>query len=172
MEFRSSNVAGFVHFQGDLITNVSSNAAGPSSHGIHLTGGSTGGIVQPAGDEANIALNLRGKGTGGVSIGSSAGSTSFVTLVQKYRVDWTLPAVSSAGTAGASVDSTVTMTGLTTSSILVVGQTQIWNSTTDPGIIVTARCSTADELKITTVNTGPSSLSGSTKSFTLLQFGF
>jgi hypothetical protein len=75
MEFRSTNLNGFVHYQGDVVTNVSSN--GGSSHGVHLTGGSTGGIVTAAGDEANIALNVGGKGTGPTRIGNSSSPIVF-----------------------------------------------------------------------------------------------
>lgn len=71
MEFRSSNVTGFVHFQGDVVSNVSS--ASGSSHGVQLTGGSTGGIVQPAGDEASIGLNIRAKAAGPLNLGTSTG---------------------------------------------------------------------------------------------------
>lgn len=65
MIFRSSNTH-FTHFGGDLVSNVE------SSHGVQLTGGSTGAIVQPAGDDNNILLTIRGKGTGAVQIGNSS----------------------------------------------------------------------------------------------------
>ena len=77
MEFRSSNVQGYVHFQGDIISNVSSGGPQNSSHGVHLTGGSTGGVVTAAGDEANITLNLFGKGTGAVRLGNSSSPVVF-----------------------------------------------------------------------------------------------
>ena len=48
MEFRSTNDQGYTHLKGDLVTNVSSGGVQNSSHGVHLTGGSTGGIVQAA----------------------------------------------------------------------------------------------------------------------------
>lgn len=71
MEFRSSNTK-YVHFGGDILSNVDDG----SSYGVHLTGGSTAGIVQAAGDTTNINLIVRGKGAGAVTVGSSAGSTS------------------------------------------------------------------------------------------------
>lgn len=199
MNRRSTNDIGYTHFGGDVTAQVN------SSHGVRLSGGSTGGIVEAVGDDTNVTLMLRGQGTGAivgqstsgrglligsdgsVTLGNSSASvtlsvgvagalvglsTSALQLIQKYRIDWTLPALSTAGAAGASADSTVAVVGLTTSSILLFGQTQAWNSTLDPGIIVTVRCSTADELKITSHNVGPSSVSGSTKSGTLLQFAF
>lgn len=66
MIYRSTNPTGYSHFGGDVTSNVD------SSHGVQLTGGSTGGIVQPVGDDANISLSLLGKGTGGVVIGNSS----------------------------------------------------------------------------------------------------
>jgi hypothetical protein len=77
MIFRSSNTSGYTHFGGDVVSNVE------SSHGVQLTGGSTGGIVQPVGDDTDITLKLLGKGAGGVVIGNSsqavtiAGGTAF-----------------------------------------------------------------------------------------------
>ena len=76
MIFRSTNTR-FTHFGGDVVSNVE------SSHGVMLTGESTGGVVQPVGDDANISISLLGKGTGGVVIGNSsqavtlAGGTAF-----------------------------------------------------------------------------------------------
>lgn len=54
------------HVTGDFFSNTE------SSHGVQLTGGSTGGVVQPAGDDANISISLVGKGTGGVKVGNSS----------------------------------------------------------------------------------------------------
>lgn len=68
MERRSSNTAGFVHFGGDVTAHVH------SSHGVRLSGGSTGGIVEAVGDDTNVTLRLRGQGAGGVIIGNSSQS--------------------------------------------------------------------------------------------------
>jgi hypothetical protein len=65
MNIRSTNDR-FTHFGGDVWSNVE------SSHGVQLTGGSTGGIIEPVGDDANITLRVRGKGTGGVLLGNSS----------------------------------------------------------------------------------------------------
>lgn len=175
MEFRSSNSIGYVHFQGDIVSNVSSGGVDNSSHGVRLTGGSTGGIVTAAGDETNIALNITPKGSGPLFLNSTTmlvgnRSTSLLAYIQRYRIDWTMPAVSSAGINA--VDTTLAVTGVTTNAMYIIQQTQIWNSTMDPGLMVTARCSTANELKITVGNFGPSSVSGSTVSANLLQFGW
>lgn len=65
MEFRSTNVIGYSHFQGDLVTNVG------SSHGVQISGGSTGGSIFPVGDDANISLTIGSKGTGALNLGST-----------------------------------------------------------------------------------------------------
>jgi hypothetical protein len=184
MEFRSTNDRR-VHFQGDIVSNVSSGGVGNSSHGIHLTGGSTGGIVTAAGDETNIALNVFGKGTGPLVLGSTgaaavlnstttrigSASTSNIAMVQRYFVEFTVPALSTDATAGAYAESSVTVTGLTTNSVLVLGQRVAWNSTFG-GIGIRVRCSTANSLNVAFSNFGGSTLSGSTMSAYLLQYKF
>jgi hypothetical protein len=72
MEYRSTNAAGWTHHQGDLVSNVA------SSHGVRLTGGSTGGILEAAGDDTNISLVVRGKGAGAVVVGNSSSPLSVV----------------------------------------------------------------------------------------------
>ena len=67
MLFRSTN-AKFVHFSGDIVSNVDD-----SSHGVKLSGGSTGGVVEAVGDETNIGLTVRPKGSGPLVLGSSGG---------------------------------------------------------------------------------------------------
>jgi hypothetical protein len=68
MNSRSTNNA-FTHFSGDVVSNVE------SSHGVQLTGGSTGGVVQAFGDDTDISLTVRGKGAGGVVLGTGTAST-------------------------------------------------------------------------------------------------
>ena len=173
MEFRSTNDQGYTHLKGDLISNVSSGGVQNSSHGVHLTGSNTGGIIQAAGDETNIRLIVRGKGSGGVSLGSTAQSTTALAFIQRYRIDWTVPALSSAGLDASFGDSTVTVTGATTNSIYVFQERVNLNSTNSTGLFVSrVRCSTADEIRITVANGGASTISGSTMSGYLLQVGF
>lgn len=76
MLFRSSNFK-FTHYQGDLVSNVDDG----SSHGCHLTGGSTGAVFTAAGDEANIAVRLTGKGTGPTVVGNSSSPVSITGTV-------------------------------------------------------------------------------------------
>lgn len=176
MERRSTNDIGYVHFQGDIVSNVG------SSHGIRLTGGSTGGVVEPFGDDTSISIRLQGRNAGLVNIGNSTGgtvtldstgnrvgnaSTSSIERIQRYFVQYTIPALSSGPAAS---ESTVTVTGLTTNSILILQNRLINNSTGQ--VSLQARCSTANELTIQFINHTDSTLSGSTQSAYLLQFRF
>jgi hypothetical protein len=93
MDYRSTNLR-FVHYGGDV------TAAIESSHGVQLSGGSTGGIVQAVGDDANISLTVRGKGTGGVVIGNSSqtvtlGSGTGFKGAFSTTLAWTHAAISS-----------------------------------------------------------------------------
>lgn len=175
MEARSTNQVGYGHLQGDIISNVA------SSHGVQLTSDSTFAIVRPFSDNANPWLLLEGKGTGRVTVANSSqtialastgtivgyGSTTNLRAFQRYRVDWTVPALSSATT----VESTVTVTGLTTNSILLL-QPRLQLNSSVVGITAQARCSTADELVILSQNISQSSISGSTQSAYLFQISF
>ena len=177
MEFRSTNDVGYVHFQGDVISNVSSGYVQNSSHGVHLTGGSTGGIVQPAGDEANISLTVRPKGTGLLALGStsasvrigtdSTNSTTFFSGVQRYIIQFTPTALSSGPSFN---ESTITVTGLTTTANLVF--TPRTNMTGAYSYLV--RCSTAAELKFSESNQSASTIGTgeSTSRGTLLEFRY
>lgn len=69
MEYRSTNAG--QHLSNDLVAGVG------SSHGVQLRGGSTGGLVEAVGDDSNISLTVRGKGTGSVFIGNSSQSVVF-----------------------------------------------------------------------------------------------
>ena len=146
MLFRSTN-SKFTHFQGDVLSNIDD-----SSHGVHLAGGSTGGIVQPCGDEDNIVLAVRGKGTGFTRLGNSSAlarigaSTTGLSNLQRYLVEFTPPALAST----AVVVSTYAVVGLTTNAaILALTPRLIYSSNY---VVHGARCSTADELSVTWSN--------------------
>lgn len=168
MNFRSTNNIGFVHFGGELIANAESN------HGVHLQGGSTGGVVTAAGDNANIALSVAGKGTGAVRVGNSSSpalfggaSTTPVSLIQRRLIQFTVPALSS----HASAASSQTITGLSTTDILLFQPRGELNSTVT-GISLRVMCSTANSLRMLFSNMTESTLSGSTQSGYLLQIAF
>ena len=84
MERRSTNPLGYTHHQYDFTAHVA------SSHGVRLSGGSTGGIVEAVGDDTNVSLTIRGQGTGGLTLGSSgqavsfSGSTSLLTGIIRF----------------------------------------------------------------------------------------
>lgn len=173
MEFRSTNTVGYVHYQGDVVSNVG------SSHGVQLTGGSTGGTVRPIGDDTSITLTLEAKGAGLLNLGQSSatvriggagssGSTTGISMGQRYLVEWTVPAMSSGSTAA---ESTITVAGLTTNSLLFVSPRVQVNSTVI-GVTLHPRCSTTDELVLQMSKIGESSISGSTQSAYLWQFRF
>ena len=92
MEYRSTNANGYVHFQGDVVSNVSSGNAINSSHGVRLTGGSTGGIVESAGDETNIALRLGGK-TQSQAAGCRSARTSCPAMTRKFQSNGQQPSM-------------------------------------------------------------------------------
>lgn len=173
MEFRSTNDIGYSHYQGDIVTNVSSGGVINSSHGVHLTGGSTGGIVQAAGDETNIALTVRGKGAGPLNLISSGalalgGATSTqVTIASTFiTLGSTLGQIQTGGstspwqgfirtaissfatpnfnTTNAMVmETTHTFTGINSSYFIVSNSS---NLSTD-WILVNSRCSTVAEVR-------------------------
>lgn len=151
MEFRSSNTR-FVHFGGDVVSNVE------SSHGVQLTGGSTGARVIPAGDDANIKLELFGKGTGNTQLGNSSAtalignSTTAISALQRYAVQFTPPALA----ASVAAESTYTVTGLTTNASIIGLTARAAYST--QYVVHSPRCSTADELVVVWMNKNASTI--------------
>ena len=63
---RRSTSPEYTHFGGDITAQVN------SSHGVRLSGGSTGGIVEAVGDDTNVSLTIRAQGAGGITIGNSS----------------------------------------------------------------------------------------------------
>lgn len=188
---RRSTADSFVHFSGDVVSNVE------SSHGVHLRGGSTGGIIEPIGDDTNVSLTVRAKNTGILTLGNSSNVTdlvgsslsltsTFLNLnssdvvvgnasttpmsgIQRYVVQFTAPTMSS-GIDGGSTVSTVTVTGLTTGTVLMFTPTNPINALYN----VRAGCSTAAEAKLYFSHNGISTLGSgeSTNRGVLLEFRF
>ena len=98
---------------------------------------------------------------------SPATSTSFIQMAQRYFVEFSVPTLSSAGSAV----STVTVVGLTTNSLLIL-QPRVELNSTVAGVWIHGRCSTANSLAVTFTNNTLSTLTGSTGSAYLLQFSF
>lgn len=178
MNYRSTNAAGrYVHWGGAGVFGVEHGS------GIEINPNSSGASpnITVVGDETNKSMAIFPKGSGTLTLGAAGATLAFAgtatqigtasttafAFVQRYRIDATVPALSSASSA----ESTVTVTGLTTNSILIL-QNRIKLNSTVTGVTATARCSTADELVIEWHNISQSSLSGSTQSFYLLQFAF
>jgi len=156
-------------------------------------------VVQPASDDASAALNVRAKGASGIlALGTSTGgpvtfngsslglgsthvnitstrvqiggaSTTALSGIQRYVVQFTAPAMSS-GIDGGSTVSTVTVTGLTTGTVLAFTPTNPINALYS----VRAGCSTAAEAKLYFSHNGISTLGSgeSTNRGVLLEFRF
>lgn len=165
MRYRSSNARGWTHHLGDLVAHVE------SSHGVQLSGGSTGAVVEAVGDDANVLLLVRGKGTGFTQLGNSSAvarvgtSTTGISAIQRYVVQFTPPDLSSF----AATDSTFTVTGATTNANYVFTES---SAVSTVYILSNVRCSTANEVTIRFTNHGPSTISGSSNRGTLLQFSY
>jgi hypothetical protein len=135
------------HVLGDFYSNVE------SSHGVRLSGGSTGGVVDPAGDDANISLSVTGKGTGAVKIGNSSSPVSingaatlgntvissgntlqvnstapFAGFVRQESTAVATPNFSSTGNM--TVVSTVTMAGINSSCFIIANAINLSNGVT------------------------------------------
>src|SRR3990167_1308576 len=163
MQFRSTN-SKYTHFTGYVVSNVDD-----SSHGVKLSGGSTGGVVEPAGDETNIALRVGGKGTGVTFVGNSSSpvqlgaSTHSITGIFLHTVQYTPPAVEASSFTALS---TITVVGLTTNAGLIfTPRTDITAPpSTDGRIIILPYCSTAGELKLVAYNQTGSTISAQSTS--------
>ncbi len=162
MNYRSTQADGrYVHFGGSLV------AGSELGSGIELNAASSASAptILPVGDETDKNILIGGKGTGGVQIG--AASTTPMALIQRYFIQFTVPALSSA----ASAESSVTVTGATTNAVYIF-QNRVKLNSTVTGVFITPRCSTANEVVLEFHNCSQSSLSGSTQSGTLVQIGF
>lgn len=185
MDTRSNNNVGYTHFTGDVTAQVG------SSHGVRLSGGSTGGIVESIGDDANVTLTLQAKGTAGVVIGNSSnpltigngstlvtigtsggqtlfgGSTAPFYGFMRLSTDLTTPTIAS--TDVGSTYTTCTVPGGNSSHFVVINSR---NLSTAYSIGEAAFGSTANELNIKMVKA--STVAGGASTFTanILVFRF
>ena len=134
MEFRSTNPEGFVHFGGDVMSGAH------STRGVLLSSNT----ISPVSDNSNEDLVLRGKGTGGVKLGTSTSimggmnrGTSTLTLVE-------LP-------ASALIYSTLTVPGLGVNDMLYIARPDSTTMSTALGMVGYS-CTTANEAKIAFLN--------------------
>ena len=176
MEFRSTN-NGYVHFQGDVVSNVSSGGLQNSSHGVHLTGGSTGGLVTAAGDETNIALNVRGKGTGPLNLGST-GSQVFISgstapFAGFIRFTSTAVATPNFNTTNAMViESSVTIPGVNSSHFILAQFRNNGIASTDMTLANVRPTSTNDEVLFAFEKHSTVTVAASTATIDFLVFRF
>ncbi len=170
MEYRSSNASGFVHFGGDVVSNVN------SSHGVRLSGGSTGGVVETVGDDTSASLLIRAKGAGGITIGNSsqavtiAGSgfsvgtsTAVMKGIYAKTSTWSNAAISSGAVAELTFASTTFDVSL--GDLAMVAFT---DALAAPIACGGFRLSTVDASRITVLLTAPGSTASSTLSGSIL----
>jgi hypothetical protein len=105
MNFRSSNVDGFAHFGGDLVSGVH------STRGVMLSSNT----VSPVSDNDNENLVLRGKGTGGVLIGNSTSAFTGIGRGIAVSTGMSLP-------VSAIVYSTITIPGVAVGDSLFISR--------------------------------------------------
>ena len=162
MDYRSTN-ARFVHYGGDITSHIQ------SSHGVQLSGGSTGGIVQAVGDDANISLNILGKGTGSIVLGNSSQSvfvgTSTRALKGAFSQNSTWSNAAITGGHGQEITFASTTVDINPGDLLSVGLTVATADASSQVGIASWRLSTVATSRVTVVlnafgSTATSSLSG------------
>lgn len=175
-----------VHYGGEIISNVE------SSHGVRLSGGSTGGVVEAFGDDANISLNVAGKGTGATKLGNSSSPVTLAGAVTMtgsavlssgttLQVNSTAPfagfvrqestAVATPNfnsTGNMTVVSTITMAGINSSCFLVANGINLSN-----GVTIDAYAgSTAGSINVRWNKTSTVTIAASTATIRLLAIRF
>ena len=149
MERRSTNPGGYTHFQYDVTAHVG------SSHGVRLSGGSTGGIVEAVGDDTNVSLTIRGQGTGPITLGSSGanvfiGGSTVAWTGFLFATDTAVATPNFATTNAMVMETTHTITGVSSQtagqagSVFVIAQPH--NLSTDCALLHTWVGSTADQV--------------------------
>lgn len=139
-----------------------------SSHGVKIEGGSTGGVIEAVGDDANVSLTIRGKGTGGVVIGNSSspvtlGSASGSAIRGAFSSTstWSLAAVSS-GQLG---ELTFASTTFDVNPGDLIGAIEVWPTASTASLVFAHyRTSTAAASRVTVVLANVASTATSTTS--------
>ena len=168
MERRSTNDLGYVHHQGDIVSNVG------SSHGVRLLGGSTGGIVESFGDDTNISLTVRAKNTATLILGSTgnpvfvAGSTApwqgFI------RATDTAVATPNFDSTNAMVmETTHVITGVTSSHFIIPNPR---NLSTDAALLYAYAASTAGDVHCRFLKASTLTVAASTATIDFLAIRF
>jgi hypothetical protein len=152
MNFPSTNTDGRNPAAGGIVSNVE------SSHGVLLDGGSTGGIVTAIGDDANITLRIRGKGTGAVVLGNSSSpvlfGTSTRTTFGAFSQDSTWSRAGITGGHGEEITFASTTVNINPGDLLSIGMTIATSNESSRVGIAHWRLSTAATSRLTvTLNT-------------------
>lgn len=170
---RRSTSEQYTHFGGDVSAQVN------SSHGVRLSGGSTGGIVEAVGDDTNVNLTVRAQGTGTLILGSSGqpvqigGSTSvFRGMIYFQDTGVTLPDIASTQSGISSGMTTHTITGITTGSIVFANKRSDTNSTAIALVGVEVSRSTADQVHCQFIKTDTVAFVGTTATITFIALRF
>ena len=174
MQRRSTNeTVGYTHHGGDFTAHVD------SSHGVRLSGGSTGGIVEAVGDDTNVNLTIRAQGTGTLTIGSSGQPIQFGGSTSPFR-GWTyfqdtavtLPDIASTQYGLSSGMTTHTITVITTGSIVFANKRSDTNSTAIALVGVEVSRSTAGQVHCQFIKTDTVAFAATTATITFLAFRF
>jgi hypothetical protein len=150
-----------------------------SSHGVRLSGGSTGGIVEAVGDDTNVNLTVRAQGAGTLILGSSGqtvqigGSTSpFQGMIYFQDTAVTLPDIASTDSGRSSAVTTHTITGITTGSVVVANLRDDTNSLSIVLGEVSVSRSTAGQVHCQFIKTDTVAFAATTATITFLAFRF
>lgn len=163
MRFPSTNTDGRNPSAGGIVSNVE------SSHGVLLDGGSTGGVIRPIGDDANISLTIVGKGTGALTLGNSSspviigGSTRTIKGAFSQNSTWSNAAIT--GGHGQEITLASTTVDINTGDLLSIGMTVATADASSQVGIASWRLSTVATSRLTVVlnafgSTATSTLSG------------
>lgn len=140
------------HFGADLTANVH------SSHGVRLTGGSTGGIVEAVGDDTNVTLTVRGQGVGAVVLGNSSSPVHFGTSTRNifgaFSQDSTWSNAAITGGHGQEITLASTTVDVNPGDLFSIGMTVATANASSMVGIASWRLSTAATSRVTvTLNT-------------------
>jgi hypothetical protein len=171
MERRSTNVNGYTHFQFDVTAHAG------SSHGVRLSGGSTGGIIEAVGDDTNVSLTIRSQGTGPITIGSTTQPVSFSGSTSPFQgfIRFTSTAVSTPNFNSTNlmvVESSVTIPGVNSSHFVMAQFRNNGIASTDMTLTNVRPTSTNDEVLFAFEKHSTVTVAASTATIDFLVFRF
>ena len=162
MNYRSSNADGrYVHFGGALVAGVE------YGNGVELNPSSTGAapVITPAGDDSAINLIVKGKGTGGVFLGSTAAGTA--AIKGAFAANSTISFGAVAASRAAEVTLASTTVDVMTGDIVSIGWVHATANFSSQCVMSGYRLSTVDTSRVTVIFENTTSTATSTGSGTL-----